>query len=263
MCAHETSSAFYKSRSTVDWCERNYHYSPYIAEFWNTISSLVLFYAGFVGYKNHSQLKGSSVFFILAIVGLGSALFHGSLSAATQMSDEIPMIFLVLQISLNVIKAIKIHTIIGYFTAIAFSSFVCHMAFLEDVHHIQPITENNGVATGIKRWQFYLFQSFIIVYSTYIFYIMCCNALKNTQTKKLFIEGSTFFLLGWMCWLLDYFYCETWESSVNIQLHAWWHVLSSIGVYRLSLLSIILCNGEVSFDCKGRVFGFLCKKKTV
>lgn len=35
--------------STIEWCEENYAVSPYIAEFWNTISSLVMAYVAIAG----------------------------------------------------------------------------------------------------------------------------------------------------------------------------------------------------------------------
>ncbi|RKO97739.1 hypothetical protein CXG81DRAFT_11240, partial [Caulochytrium protostelioides] len=60
--------------SSVDFCETNYEVSPFLAEFWNAISSLAMFFIG------------------IMIVGLGSLAFHGTLVRATQAWDELPML---------------------------------------------------------------------------------------------------------------------------------------------------------------------------
>jgi len=236
----------------------------YIAEFWNSLSSFALFYAGLIGYVHHRHLNGSFVYVILAGVGLGSVLFHGVLSATTQMLDEIPMIFLVLQISLNVLNIRKRSlNILSYLCASVFSGVICHTAFLDDNthnHHSHGHGVNHshnhnhgvnnsevkaGVKDGIKRFEFYLFQFTIICSALYIGYKLLCKALQQQHSKTLFIQGVTLFLSGWACWLLDYFCCDTWRSSwINPQFHAWWHILSALGVYRLSLLSMTLCNAE-------------------
>ena len=87
---------FNYNSSLVDWCEENYVWSPYIAEWWNTLSSLTLLFEGlfFLIYgtyftNNISERNLLQVFggwFI--IIGIGSIIFHGTLSVFGQFLDE-------------------------------------------------------------------------------------------------------------------------------------------------------------------------------
>jgi len=83
--------------ATIDWCERNYVVNSYIAEFWNTLSSLSLFIFGLVGLirARKFQVEYRFRFSLIAMmaVGIGSALFHGTLTYFGQMLDELPMVY--------------------------------------------------------------------------------------------------------------------------------------------------------------------------
>lgn len=69
--------------STIDWCEDNYVVSFYIAEFWNTISNVLLILVAIFSYKKAAQ-QGFEKRFLMqylagVVVGIGSACFHGTL----------------------------------------------------------------------------------------------------------------------------------------------------------------------------------------
>lgn len=69
--------------ASVDWCEPNYVWSPYVAEWWNTVSSLAIVASGLMGvwnclkYGYKMRFLYPSIFMVL--VGVGSLLFHGTL----------------------------------------------------------------------------------------------------------------------------------------------------------------------------------------
>ncbi|ORY06969.1 alkaline phytoceramidase, partial [Basidiobolus meristosporus CBS 931.73] len=79
--------------SSVDWCETNYEYNFYVAEMFNTFSSLAMVIIGELGAWFHprSEYRYRLAFRLIAIVGWGSLLFHGTLKYETQMLDELPM----------------------------------------------------------------------------------------------------------------------------------------------------------------------------
>jgi len=232
--------------STVDWCEENYAYSSFIAEFWNTLSSLALVYAGYRGWKIHSNLKGSGIYVILILVGVGSVFFHAILDVHSQMLDEIPMIFFVCQLFINVLQLENcIGKIFAYLMASISSYVVYSMALLEgDPHDRKYVQHYSGVIDAINRIEFYVFQSGIILSAIAIFIRLVYKVSRKPAARTLLYRGCSTFLLGWCCWLVDYFLCSQLQSTINPQFHAWWHVLSAIGTYQLALLSLVFANRD-------------------
>ena len=86
-----------KPTANYDWCEDNYVLTPYVAEFWNALSSLPTLTVGLYfllkarkhAYGYRFEVAGA----MLAIVGLGSAAFNGTLTRWGQILDEVPMLY--------------------------------------------------------------------------------------------------------------------------------------------------------------------------
>ena len=88
----------YRRPSNVDWCETNHAYSEWVAEMGNTLSSVPMCGVAFYGlYRARRHLRWESrwfwAWFMLAIVGVGSALFHATLRHVFQAADELPMLY--------------------------------------------------------------------------------------------------------------------------------------------------------------------------
>ncbi|KAF3903136.1 hypothetical protein ABW21_db0206172 [Orbilia brochopaga] len=102
--------------SSVNWCEQDYTISYYVAEFFNTFSSLCMAAFGLLGQWSlrrlspntgstgiydpllaHPSLLGINrvwfTWFALQLVGWGSVAFHGSLQWWSQAFDEVPMVW--------------------------------------------------------------------------------------------------------------------------------------------------------------------------
>jgi hypothetical protein len=81
--------------STVNWCEADYTVTVYVAEFTNTISSLVIVCNGLYGiyrHYGHVEIRYIWAFAGFIVVGFGSAAFHGTLWRSMQLMDELPMV---------------------------------------------------------------------------------------------------------------------------------------------------------------------------
>uniref|UniRef100_A0AAX7V1J2 Alkaline ceramidase n=1 Tax=Astatotilapia calliptera TaxID=8154 RepID=A0AAX7V1J2_ASTCA len=83
--------------STLDWCEENYVVSFYIAEFWNTVSNLIMIlppiYGAIQTFRDGLESRYICSFLGLAAVGVGSWCFHMTLLYEMQLLDELPMIY--------------------------------------------------------------------------------------------------------------------------------------------------------------------------
>ena len=93
---HETIGYWGEVTSTLDWCEENYTIVFYVAEFWNTVSNVLLILLPlFLMYSLVVQRFGVVNIlgvFSLSVVGVGSLLFHGTLLYGMQLLDELPML---------------------------------------------------------------------------------------------------------------------------------------------------------------------------
>ena len=68
--------------SSIDWCEHNYVISPYVAEFFNTLSNVGMIILGLLGmyftWREGLETRYIATNTTLFLIGLGSAAFHGA-----------------------------------------------------------------------------------------------------------------------------------------------------------------------------------------
>lgn len=79
--------------SSEDWCEPNYLHSSYVAEWYNTLSSVPIVIAGLIGIAVGLRSGFRARFVVpcafVVMVGLGSMSFHGTLQYWGQAMDEL------------------------------------------------------------------------------------------------------------------------------------------------------------------------------
>lgn len=87
--------------ASVDWCEDNYTVSYYVAEFFNTLSSVPIALLGLQALwsawacadAHASRRRRMVAAFTVFVVGVGSVAFHGTLLRWGQVLDEVPMLW--------------------------------------------------------------------------------------------------------------------------------------------------------------------------
>ncbi|KAI8854110.1 ceramidase, partial [Chytridium lagenaria] len=209
--------------ATIDWCETNHAVSHYVAEYWNTLSSVLYMILTVVGLFSSRVVSAEPRYWIgllfFGMVGAGSALFHGTLLFEMQMLDEVPMIFC---------ASILVHNMILLFP-------------------------------GMERFQYPVkalmsFYAAAVLYSHVqlpdpAFFQLTYSALKSSTRGlwRLYFFSVSTYVLGTTLWIKEHHVCEDlreWREQVGYplrvvsELHAWWHILTGVGTYALNIFCL-------------------------
>ena len=186
--------------TSVTFCEKPYNENAYIAEFYNTLSGTMYMFVA-IPFLNTTinDIAICSIF-----LSLGTITFHMTQRFYGQICDELSMLCLCYLI-LNKINKNKYPKKILFF--IMFTYLQNYMNFIYFVC-------------------MFTIEIFLIIYE--------CRKLKKKEKvhkRNVFIVSMGF---GTFLWILDQQFC----SVVNMyQLHAFWHIFTSIGLLcGLSLL---------------------------
>ena len=213
--------------ASIDWCEQNYAVVPWVAEFWNTLSSLAMVGAGTLGVSTRRFAPGVRVAFALLVgVGLGSVAFHGTLRFGLQMLDELPMLYLVTWLVWLLVETGPTRRLGRWFPAALVAYVLLATA---------GTTLNRGHA------QFLAFHLSFGALEIFCLLRLAWLALRpeNAPVRRLFALGLLSYVAGIAVWFVDLKDCRLVSVTLpahgipNPQLHAWWHVLVSLGFFLL------------------------------
>lgn len=218
--------------STVDWCETNYQHLSYVAELFNSVSSLAMVLAGVLGILLHRgvlERRFQVAFAMVSVVGLGSIAFHTTLLFQCQMLDELPMLYLALSIVYILVENRPERRFGRWFP-------------LALLGHAVLVTSLVAFTRG--HLQFYLFHAsfgsmeLFALGSVYLIH----RRNQDARVRRVFQLGMGSYALAITLWFSDIRFCSTLNESLptlgipNPQFHAWWHVLVSCGFYALLIV---------------------------
>lgn len=212
------------SPSVVDWCEPNYVVTPYVAEFWNSLSSLLMVALGLWGLRwwwTHRDVvtrRFAWCFVGLLVVGAGSAAFHGTLLRGPQALDELPMVYVGL-VGAWCVRHRDHPKGDGYGLAVVMGLFAA------------------GFTAAYAMSESY-FTIFLSVYVAVVAYV----ALKSMWhswvqasprlIQLLLVVAAGGFLGGLtVFWLPEHVFLACDHPLQALQLHSWWHVGAGTGTY--------------------------------
>ncbi|KAI5455625.1 ceramidase [Mariannaea sp. PMI_226] len=247
---HLTPPFWGAQTSYLNFCEEDYVVTRYIAEFVNTLSSLVFVAYGLYGLFHRSQKPwtGPRLASYCGLIGVGicSGAYHMTLKYHTQMSDELSMHLLTTPLihRLLTYKASPQRTrLIGLILLTLFTVvMVTHMVMDEFLLHAS--TFGLGVyiiATRVRK--------------------MIPQQVPDPRSRKTLQNISTFgclsFAFGYLVWLIDDWACSLltdMRHSIGLpfafllELHGWWHVFTAVGGYIGVAVVDLITSGEIHKD---------------
>tara|TARA_B100000470_G_scaffold220919_1_gene210192 strand:- start:910 stop:1515 length:606 start_codon:yes stop_codon:yes gene_type:complete len=193
---------------SVQFCEDKYVVSEYIAEYYNTLTAAAYIIIGCLFFN--TRFKNISV--LVMLMGLGTAILHGTLRYYGQWLDEVAMLLL----SFFLIKYLRERE--KKETKSYFCGLIVTLYFIFN-----------------KR--FHLFVLLFFAMQCYIYKLANKRKAKLNRTKKYIVNiYTTLLLLSMFWWMLDQYFCNYIKSY---QLHAFWHVGTALSL-GLGLLSLII-----------------------
>ena len=194
---------------SVSFCEDKYIVSNYIAEYYNTMSALSYVIVGLI--FSRTRLKRLSK--IIMMLGLGTALLHGTLRFYGQWLDEVSMLIL----SFYIIKEVR----------------WIRLKKMTSELYLFPLIIPYFVLQKYFCYFFLVFSSLQI----YTYKIARKDYKKSNKSEYYLIKGySVVLIFSTICWLLDQLFCE----YVRVyQLHAVWHSGTALSLL-LGLYALII-----------------------
>ena len=244
--------------ATRDWCEQNYATSPYIAEFWNTISNLtyILFSLNLLRYKQKftkitelKQFKSINIIiYSMFILGLSSGAFHATLKYWPQFMDRlfclIPLIgfkigFTEVGSDLNQAfnsTQISVLVIMSYFICSVIAVFI----------------------------MFEVFTLYLAINNLYKGYIMT-KQIRMKEIKSHSIKCLIYLIIGLIVWILDSLTCNFFLNNLGFipHFHAQWHLFTAIAFHEIALVQMYLLLVKMKespefVSCKFLTIGIEC-----
>ena len=213
--------------ASVDWCEQNYVWVNWIAEFWNVLSSLPMVAVGLVALWRVSKAdwpverRFVLCFAGLTIVGLGSAAFHGTLLHVAQALDELPMVYCSLVMAYCIIvrrrDAARDASILRRWQIIftVYSAGFTAAYFLIPDYFVLFIISFAGVVTYlvVEGWRIVFRQS------------------ASPLLRRLYITAAGAFVSAvGVFWIPERALpCD--HALQAVHLHVWFHLLAMVGTY--------------------------------
>ncbi|CAE7506270.1 YDC1 [Symbiodinium microadriaticum] len=209
------------------FCEEKYVVSPYVAEFWNSLSNIPFFCvpAAYCLYRGQIyDMRVKMIWISMFVVGLGSFMFHGTMRFEWEMWDEVPMFLLVL-------SAIVSKDDVHWMT----SGIWKHL-----IHLLSFGAATVGMCMYLLRGDYEIFlHSFTVVVLLDLILSFVCTQKADLHgshiASGLIIGYAASLGVGRLLWEIERQACRPGHGGATALLHVLWHFLAGLSVYFGSL----------------------------
>ena len=231
--------------ASIDFCETNYLHNEHMVEphnVWSSVVGIAFFGVLGLGLSLLSQQQPSSPlsewrvklgFFTLIVIGVGSALLHGTLHWFFQSSDELPMIYIVLCLLYGCAEVnakpgqAKYHWLAPLLMGVVVVNTIVYFKF-QDLYHVFVLSFAFGTAV-------------CVFWAVYLLYYKTEGKMEPSQTTKDIFKRTviSYVYFGSTTWILDMLLCHHYIDVVDgfqwpfkgITPHVAWHIASGFGAY--------------------------------
>ena len=194
----------------------------FVAEPINTVSNLSFVIFGILG-ASHEMRQGSKRSYVMLhctiiMVGLGSMLFHGTLTSWGQQLDELPMVW-------HLLTALYCLNRESYGCAkekgILTGLLAAYAVIFSIGHLILKTTTTFQVHFGV-----------LIAFALSLMYKRFSKVDAGNNGQQIIALFSISGVLAFACWLLDYHGCSyVSQLPLNPHGHMWWHIGMGYSAY--------------------------------
>ena len=226
-----TQPGFWPHTGNINFCEPDYEVSHYIAEFWNSVSSIPMILTGVFGMClarwQHLGPEQMACYFGVGLVGCGSFAFHATLMRTGQIADEVPMLWSILFL----LYAARQHSLdrqsrVTRSTSISTRLFVLRCALIAYAAIATCLYFFSGFGVFIMLYG--VSVAVLVVYAVYSLFTGTPPA--GAQPRRLLAAAALAYGGGVVCfWLPSELLCDRAPLLRRLPLHALFHLTSAAG----------------------------------
>lgn len=238
--------------SEFNWCELDYQLTPLVAEPVNTATGGLYMLVSALAWWGHAgyfkiETRIRLMLLEIALLGVGTVLFHATLRYSMQLLDELPIFYLILTAAWALYERGERprHRWLPWLLVAWASSFTFGLLATQQKTLLHEVCRGTMVCTF----------SVCFIFIFWAAAKACGEHQQRTGSAMmhdLFSSSFLWFLVSMVSWIVDNTACDVLQRQrAYLNFHAWgWHCGSVGGMYYMFLAVLVQRQGVVGVRCK-------------